>query len=156
MKKIAFFLIFALSLCVNCFASNSDDGTHVTYNNKTFTISTYNENEAIREIANARKVYAFVISEIGLNTGNAPDFARTFINTATKEYAVEVWVNAKNYKQHSYVVWSLDGAQIVKSLPEGFESNLTEVGYAGSGTTQAAYCLADNNGIRNSYIIYVK
>lgn len=161
MKKNACALVlFCAMLCasVNCFASSHSDETdvRVKYNGEYFTISTYNENEAVKEIANARKVYAFVVSEVTMDTGNSIDFNETYINTATKEYAVEVWVNAKNYKQHCYVVWSLNGAQIVKSLPEGFEANLTEVGYAGSDTTHAAYCMADNRGLHNSYIVYVK
>ena len=154
MGKIVFFLSVAFCLSVNCFASE----THVTYNGKTFTISTYNENIAIKEIANARKVYAFVVSEVALNTGNASDFSNTFINYSTGEYAIEVEVNdkRKNYTLNCYVIFSLESARIESILPEGFETTMTEVGYAGSDTSQAGYCLADNEGIRNSYIVYVK
>ena len=92
-----------------------------------------------------------------MDTGNSSDFSDTFINSATEEFAVEVWVDDKdlNYKQHCFVIFGLNGARIEKTLPKGFEYNTTEVGYAGEGS-KAGYCCADNNKLHNSFIVYVK
>lgn len=137
--------------------TNTSASNVVKYKGKTFTISTLNENEAIKEISNARKVYAFVVSKVAMNTGNSCDFNNTFFNPDTNEYAVEVWVNDENkkYTKNCFVIFSLKGAKIKKTLPDGFEYNSTDVAYVGDNT-KAGYCYADYKGRHNSYIVYVK
>ena len=157
----SFSIIFAMlffASSVNVFAGEpSIKGSTVKYGGHLFTISVDNVNEAAQEIANAQKVYAFVVSDIDMSTGNTSDFPDTYYNSSLGEYAIECWVNDKdkNYKQQCFVIFGLKDARVTKTLPEGFEYNTSEIDVVGSNT-KAGYCYAENKGKHNSYIVYVK
>ena len=147
--------MFLMTLTANVFASNpSVKGKEVTYKGQTFIINAYNEEEAINEIANAKKVYAFVVSEVDMSTGNSFDFPDTYINSSGK-FAVECYVSDKNYQQKCFIIFDHKGAKVKKTLPKGFEFNISEIDHAGN-SGKAGYCHAINNGMYNSFIVYVK
>ena len=155
MKKLIFTIVCALFVVSNLFATSSSD-KFVSYNGQNFEISVFNQKEAEKEIAEARKVYAFCVSPVSLNIRNSSEDFMCYFNSATQEYAVEIRVKIEEKVKVDYIIFSERGAKMVETLPSGFDfADVNEVGFVGYAT-KAGYCNAALNGVHNSLIVYIK
>ena len=130
-KTILMSVIFALCAVSNLFASSSPDveGKYVTHNGNRFEISVDDMANAKKIIKSARAVYAFKVADCTLSVGpfgNTSDHCAGFKNAQTGEYAIEIWYKkdvedgVKEYVTF-YIIFSLKGARIETTLPEGFD-----------------------------------
>ena len=145
------------------FASNEAakvEGRTITYLGKTFTISKdiLDQDTIVKELANAKAVYAFRISDITARIKNSPDWCDTYVNSSTGEFAVNYSVNdrVENYSVDVYVVFSKSGAKVLNELPDGFELNFDGLVDYGPEGKVAGYCYADTDIDSNSIVVYIK
>ena len=145
------------------FASNETakvEGRKITYLGKTFTISKdlLDQDSIVKELANAKAVYAFRLSDITADTGNSSDWCDTYVNSSTGEFAVNYSVNdrVKNYSVNVYVVFSKSGAKVLNELPDGFEMTFGGLLDYGPDGKVAGYCYADSGISSNSLVVYIK
>lgn len=165
-KTILMSVMFALCAVSNLFASSSPDveGKYVTHNGNKFEISVYDMSNAEEIIGSAEAVYAFKVADCTLSVGpfgNTSDHCRGFKNAQTGEYAIEIGYKkdveegVKEYVTF-YIIFSLEGARIETTLPEGFGScNYEEMHFVGYGQ-KAGWCPAKFNGELNSVVVFVK
>ena len=159
MKTLKFLVVFVCTLVSFSAFAASDSSKYVTYEGKTFEIAVFNQEDAERIIGSAKAVYAFQVADCDLTVGprgNSSDHCESFKNAETGEYAVEVWYKKDGKYIYSYVIFSLKGARIENTLPNGFEfceySEFSIVGYG----QKAGWCPANLNGVHNSMIVYIK
>ena len=127
------------------------DGSVVSYKGKKYSVEgIYEQAKVEKELANAQAVYAFRLSDVSADTGNASDWCETYINQNDGRYAVNFYLNDRdmNYVVNRYVVFNGKKAKVYKKLPRGFSLTFDnpEFGYS--------YADADMEG--NSLIVYVK
>lgn len=164
MKKMMVILSVVFFTVSNLFAATAVDsaivkGKYVTYNGNVFEISVFNQDVAEEVIAGAKAVYAFQVADCTLSVGpngNTSDHNDCFYNSETGEYAVESCYKKDGKYIRNYVIFSLNGARMENSLPEGFKmADYDDISFVGYGKN-AGWSSADLNGVHNSIVVFIK
>ncbi len=165
MKRMIMIAVLGLVISIsNLFAATADSSAvvyfkYVAYKGDTFEISVFNQEDAEKIVANARAVYAFKVADCNLTVGpngNTSDHNECFKNSKTGEYAVESWYKKDGKYITSYIIFSLNGARVENTLPEGFEiADYEEIYLVGYGQ-KAGWSTAKLNGVHNSIVVFIK
>ncbi|MBE6453508.1 MAG: hypothetical protein E7017_01305 [Alphaproteobacteria bacterium] len=166
MKRMIMIAVLGMLVSIsNLFAAMAVDssavvnGKYVTYAGDVFEISVFNQEDAEKIITNARAVYAFQVADCNLSVGprgNTSDHNECFKNSKTGEYAVESWYKKDGKYIYSYIIFSLNGARVENTLPEGFEmADYEEIYLVGYGQ-KAGWSTANLNGVHNSIVVFIK